>query len=176
MIKLLPVSNSLELNDDLKQIYEDSFPSDERREWLEISELIQHLNFIIYRIFINDELIGLISVWNLSHFIFIEHFAIHKKLHGKKLGTQVINQVITESDKTVIVEVEEPINDTAQRRIVFYERLGFVVFSGIYYQPPYSAEKNKVKMLLMSYPDQLTITEFTDVKSLIYRIVYKLPE
>lgn len=166
----------MELNDELKQIYEDSFPSDERREWLEISELIQQPNFNIYRIFINDELIGLISVWNLSQVIFIEHFAIHKKWHGKSLGTQVINLVITETDKTVIVEVEEPINDTAQRRIVFYERLGFVVCNGIYYQPPYSAEKNKVKMLLMSYPNLLTTIEFTKAKSLIYRIVYKVPE
>lgn len=175
MIKLLPVSNSLELNDDIKLIYEDAFPSDERREWLEISELIQNPNFIIYRIFINDELIGLISVWNLTHFIFIEHFAIRQNLRGKSLGKQVINQVISENDKTVIVEVEEPINDTAKRRIAFYERLGFVVYSGIYYQPPYSAEKNKVKMLLMSYPNLLTTIEFTEVKLLIYRIVYKVP-
>lgn len=176
MIKLLPVSDSMELNDVLKQIYEDSFPPDERREWFEINELIQYPNFIFYRIFINDELIGLISVWNLTHFVFIEHFAIHKKLRGKSLGTQVINQIIAETNKTVIVEVEEPFSGTAQRRIVFYERLGFVVCNGIYYQPPYSAEKNKVKMLLMSYPNLLTTIEFTEVKSLIYRIVYKVPE
>ncbi len=176
MIKLLPVSDSMELNDDLKQIYEDSFPSDERREWLEISELIQHPKFIIYRIYNNEELIGLITVWNLNHFIFIEHFAIRQNLRGKLLGTQVVNQVITECDKTVIVEVEEPINDTAQRRIAFYERLGFVVFSGIYYQPPYSNGKNRVKMMLMSFPNQLTTIEFSEVKSSIYRIVYKAPE
>ncbi|OFX54542.1 MAG: hypothetical protein A2066_04005 [Bacteroidetes bacterium GWB2_41_8] len=176
MIKLLPVSDSMELNDELKQIYEDSFPPDERREWLKISELIQNPSFTFYRIVDNVDLIGLITVWNFNRFSLIEHFAIRQNLRGKSLGTKVLNHVITEICKPVIVEVEEPINDTAQRRIAFYERLGFVVCSGIYFQPPYSAEKNRVKMQLMSFPKRLSTSEFSEVKSLIYRVVYKVSE
>lgn len=176
MVKLLPVSDTMELNDELKHIYEESFPSDERREWLEVSELIHYPSFTFYRIVDNVDLIGLITVWNFNRFSLIEHFAIRQNLRGKSLGTKVLTLLITEISKPVIVEVEEPINDTAQRRIAFYERLGFVVCNGIYYQPAYSAEKSRVKMQLMSFPKQLSTNEFSEVKSLIYRAVYKIPE
>jgi ribosomal protein S18 acetylase RimI-like enzyme len=172
MIKLIPVSNSLELNDDLEQIYTDSFPADERREWPELKELLNHPNFSLKKVLNNRELVGLISFWNLPGFVFIEHFAIRESARGKGIGTQVLKQVIEDKSTKVVVEVEEPITESARRRIEFYERLGFSVCEGIYYQPPYSSDKNKVKMLLMSFPNRLTPSDFETIKILIYRNVY----
>jgi ribosomal protein S18 acetylase RimI-like enzyme len=172
MIKLIPVSNSLELNDDLEQIYTDSFPADERREWQQIKELLHHPNFSLNQVFGDGNLIGLISFWNLPGFIFIEHFAILESARGKGFGTQVVKQVIEEKSTKVVVEVEEPITESARRRIDFYRRFGFSICEGIYYQPPYSSDKNKVKMLLMSFPNRLTPSDFETIKILIYRNVY----
>ncbi len=114
MIQLIPVSNSMGLNDDLKRIYINSFPPDERRDWQEMKELLHHSNFSL-----------------------------------------------------------EPANDAALRRIAFYERLGFSVCEGIYCQPPYSADKNEVKMLLMSFPERILTLELTEIKTQIYREVYQ---
>lgn len=172
MIKLIPVSNSLELNDDLKQIYIDSFPADERRDWQELKELICHPNFRLNQVRDDQELIGLISIWNLLNFDFIEHFAISDSMRGKGIGTQVLKQVIEEKSTKIIVEVEEPTNESARRRIAFYEHFGFFVCDGIYYQPPYSPDKNKIKMLLMSFPDKVTAVEFVEIKNQLYLEVY----
>ena len=42
MIKVIPVSHLQELNEDIKQIFIQSFPSDERREWDELVDLLKH--------------------------------------------------------------------------------------------------------------------------------------
>lgn len=173
MIKLIPVSDSSELNDDLKQIYTDSFPPDERREWLEMQYLINHPDFILNQVFNDQKLIGLIAIWNTLYFAFIEHFAICESMRGKGIGTQVLKKITQAKPNKVVVEVEEPTNESAKRRIEFYLRLGFSVCEGIYYQPPYSVNKNKIKMLLMSFPDKVSPLEFAEIKTLLYREVYQ---
>lgn len=173
MIKLIQVSNFQESSDDLNQIYIDSFPSDERREWHKLSKLIHHPHFCLYQVVENQELIGLISIWNLPYFTFIEHFAIRESDQGKGIGTQILRQVIEQKSITVIVEVEKPTNESTRRRITFYERLGFSVCKNTYYQPPYSPEKRKVKMLLMSFPDKMTRLEFIEIKKQLYQEVYQ---
>lgn len=173
MIKLIPVTNSLDLTEDLKQIYLDSFPPDERRDWQKMKDLLKDSNFFLNKVLENQELVGLISVWNFQGFVFIEHFAILESKRGKGIGSQALKQVIAENLNTIIVEVEEPISDDARRRIAFYESAGFSVCEGIYHQPPYSPDKNKVKMLLMSFPEKILPLEFDEIKTRIYREVYQ---
>lgn len=173
MINLIPVFNSHDLSENLKQIYIGSFPPDERRDWEKMKELLHHSNFILNQVFENQKLVGLISVWNFQGFVFIEHFAILESKRGKGIGSQALKQVIAENPTKIIVEVEEPINDDARRRVAFYEGAGFSVCEEIYYQPPYSPDKNKVKMLLMSFPEKILPPEFDEIKTRIYREVYQ---
>ena len=172
MIKVIPASNLREMNQELKQMYIDSFPSNERREWKELQNLMDHPNFNIHQVFDDQKSIGLITIWNLLSFTFIEHFAIKESFQGKGVGSQVIKQIIEGKPTKVILEVEEPTDEPSRRRITFYERLGFSVCESIYFQPPYSMGKDKVKMLLMSYPDKITALEFIEIKTLIYMEVY----
>ncbi|MDO9614863.1 MAG: hypothetical protein Q7J86_10115 [Bacteroidota bacterium] len=69
--------------------------------------------------------------------------------------------------------MEDQISNDARRRIAFYESVGFSVCDGFYYQPPYSPDKNKVKMLLMSFPEKILPPEFEAIKMQIYREVYQ---
>lgn len=176
MTKLHLVSSGQKLNQDIKQIYIDSFPSDERREWLELEQILQQPKFNLTQVFDDQELIGFISTWNLPDFIFIEHFAIKKSVRGKGLGSQVIKLILNEKSPRIILEVEEPTTGSKMKRITFYERLGFSVCESNYWQPPYCADKSKVKMLLMSFPDKIHPREFTEIKTHIYREVYQLKE
>lgn len=173
MINLIQVSNLQELCDDLKQIYIDSFPSDERREWHELKELTHDPHFSLNQVFDNQKLIGLISIWDLQEFIFIEHFAIEKSVRSKGIGSHVLKQIIEAKSVKVVVEVEPPTNKLTKRRITFYERLGFSACESSYWQPPYSPDKNKVKMLLMSFPDKILPLEFIEIKKQLYWEVYQ---
>ena len=173
MIQLITASDSIGLDDDLKQIYIHSFPPDERREWHELKELLHHPNFSLNKMLYGGELIGLISLWNFSEFVFIEHFALREPMRGKGIGSQVLKLVIEETSTKVVVEVEEPTNEMARRRIAFYERLGFLVCEGIYYQPSYTPEKSQVRMLLLSFPERILTSELDEIKTQLYREVYK---
>jgi len=176
MIKLIQVSNLQVLSDDLKHIYIDSFPFDERREWQEFKDLLHHPNFILNQVFDDQKLIGIISTWKLADFVFIEHFAIEESQRGKGVGTKVVKQIINEAPIKVVLEVDVPTNEAAHRRITFYERLGFSTCESIYWQPPYSPDKKKVKMLLMSFPDKILHSEFIEIKKQLYRVVYQILE
>lgn len=173
MIQLIPVSDSMDLDNDLKQIYHDSFPDNERREWNEMQQLLLHPLFNVCRIIHNKILIGFITFWKWPDLLFIEHFALGEAARGHGMGTLILKQIIEENTSTIIVEVEEPLTEQANRRIAFYQRLGFVLCPQEYYQPPYSAGNDKVKMFIMSYPELLNHKEFTIVKKQIYREVYK---
>ncbi|HZL08392.1 MAG TPA: GNAT family N-acetyltransferase [Prolixibacteraceae bacterium] len=176
MIQLLPITNSAELNVDFKQIYEEAFPPDERREWQQLTELLTNSIFTLNEIYFQHQFIGFISIWNLNEFSFIEHFAIRDTERGKGFGTQVIQQIIAQNPGPVILEVEEPLTDMAQKRISFYENLNFSVSEEDYYQPPYSIGKNKVKMQLMSYPEKIRHEDFAENQSKIYQLVYHFKE
>ena len=176
MIKIIPVSNLRELNEDLQQIYIGSFPYEERREWNEMKELLHHPHFTLNEIMDDQELIGLISIWNLSDFIFMEHFAIAESFRGKGIGSKVVKQILEAKPTRIILEVDKPTNESTRRRITFYDRLGFSVCESNYWQPPYAADKSKIKMLLMSFPDKIMPGEFIEIKTQIYRHVYQLDE
>ena len=173
MINFILGSNLQELNDPVKQIYIDSFPADERREWPELNQVLHNSIFSLTPIMKQQKIIGLISTWNLHDLLFIEHFAIEKTFQGKGLGSQVLTRIIHAKSVRVVVEVEPPTNELSQRRITFYERLGFSTCEITYWQPPYSPDKIKVKMLLMSFPDKVQPLEFMKIKTQLYTNVYQ---
>jgi hypothetical protein len=175
-IYLIPVSEPAGLTKEFKAIYEEAFPPDERRDWRHMSDLLNNTSYSLRGIYYQQKLIGLISIWNLQEFRFIEHFAIRDYERGKGFGSKVIQQIISESAVPVILEVEEPNTEIARKRIDFYERLDFLVCEAEYFQPPYSTDKSKVKMQLMSYPEKIKDGDFPLIKSRIYWAVYGIIE
>ena len=120
MLQLIPVVDSSELTIDFRSIYEEAFPPDERREWSQITELLNNTDFRLDGIYIQQRLVGMISFWKLQGFEFIEHFAIQKNEQGKGYGSRTIQQIISERKTTIVLEVEESLCETAQKRIVFF--------------------------------------------------------
>lgn len=174
MVQIIPVNQVMACEPTLKSIYHDSFPPDERREWHELLELIYHSDFNFYCITNNTDPVGLITLWEWAEFTFIEHFAIDKTFRAQGIGSEVINQLKKEKSTKIILETEEPTTDLATRRIAFYTSLGFQTCEEEYYQPPYSKDKKAVKMLLMNYPDKIAKTEFTTIRSKLYKEVYQI--
>jgi len=172
MIQLLSVTNPDKLNFEFRQIYESSFPDDERRYWNQLLDLLHNTQFKLFEIYDQTKFLGFISVWDLEEFNFIEHFAIRATEQGNGYGTQALNQVLLMNSKPVVLEVEEPFTATARNRILFYERLSFTLNDFNYFQPPYSIEKNIVKMQIMSYPEKIKSEYFEKIKSQIHNQVY----
>lgn len=172
MIQLLSIKDPNKLNFGFRQIYESSFPEDERRNLDQLLDLLGNTRYKLFEIYLRKKFIGFISVWDLEEISFIEHFAIHATARGKGFGTQAINQVLSMNSKPMILEVEEPFTETARKRISFYERLNFRVNEFSYFQPPYSIDKNSVRMLLMSHKKKIESKYFENIKALIHNQVY----
>lgn len=135
----------------IKTLYEDAFPSHERRGWASLLQLIpdteaMHLDLW----FTAGQNIGLMIWWEIDDCFFIEHFAIDAAVRGQNYGALVLNRYKEQLPGTMILEVEHPEDSFAIRRIAFYERLGYYILSLPYRQPSYADPKVSFPLLLMS--------------------------
>ena len=113
---------------EIKNLYEYSFPADERRDFnLVIDLLEQNPNFGI-RVCTdseNSELQAFVSHWNFGDFHYIEHLAVATAMRGKGIGHSVMEDFIAHVGSRIVLEVEPPVDVLTRKRISFYESLGF---------------------------------------------------
>ncbi len=156
-----------------KDIYEASFPVDERRPWENLKKMItgKHEYFRAYSIIVNSQFVGFITVWEFPEAIYIEHFATDSSLRGLGIGSEALRKLTSSASLPVVLEVEPAdSSDTARRRIAFYRRHGFRDLPDFkYIQPPYSAELSPLPMTLMIHGD----LEPETARRLLYRHVYE---
>ncbi len=146
MVKLIENTDAF-MPDDVRALYEDAFPVEERRLWnprpagLRLHEAYDDSG--VFK--------GFITTWLLPGDVtYVEHLAIHPDMRGHGVGGEIIDAL----PGKVILEVELPLTHEAQRRIGFYERHGFVAATECeYVQPPYAPGLPSVPMLLMCRGD-----------------------
>ncbi|WP_246853498.1 GNAT family N-acetyltransferase [Rufibacter aurantiacus] len=155
------------------QLYEEAFPLEERRTLAQQTELLSNPAYRFLSITDQEEFAGFFGVWQLPEFTFLEHFAVLPSLRGKGTGARALTVLLETLLQPLVLEVETPHSEIAQRRIRFYERLGFRLNDFEYRQPPYVARMPWVPLLLMSYPSLLASAEIEKVKVQLYRYVYQ---
>lgn len=157
----------------IRDIYESSFPIDERRDFNLIQEILNDKRFIFNVIKKNNKIIGILSSWKFDKFTYIEHFAICKEHRNKGLGTETLNIILSTTKNLIVIEVEKPDNEEATKRINFYKKFSFIECFEDYIQPPYDISKQAVPMLIMSKPSIKNKKEFNYIKNTLYKYVYK---
>ena len=161
----------------IKEIYYNSFPPEERRQWSNIEQLLSFNSspYNIYLIIANDTIAGFISYWKFDEFCYIEHFAIDQTLRGQGIGTIAIKNFLMKQDKPTILEVEPAeCGAVAQQRIDFYLRYGFSLHPDFeYIQPPYGENLPPVPLMLMS-AGNLGNLSLASIADTLHRIVYNL--
>jgi ribosomal protein S18 acetylase RimI-like enzyme len=152
-------------------LYEAAFPPQERRN-LTAQQALLDSGALRLGILENDRVFaGFVFYWQLTDFVFIEHFAIAMELRGGGIGSGVM-KLMEEQHPRLVLEVEPPHTVDARRRIRFYEGLGFSAYSFTYLQPPYQAGGAPLPMLLMQKgmsPEEHT---FSKISAEIYLEVY----
>lgn len=103
---------------------------------------------------------------------FLEHFAVSQELRGNGVGSRLMRyfQDIT-APKNIVLEVEPPEGDIQRRRIAFYQRMGFTLNDGEYFQPAFDSKSEVLPLKLMS-TKPLDGQEFQRVTRLIHKRVY----
>lgn len=159
----------------VERIYNESFPPDERRNYAELTDLCENNPRHTFNLIVKGEdPVGMLISWHFSEFSFIEYFAVDHHLRGRGIGKEVIRLWLSQQSLPVVLEVEPPIHALQQRRIAFYEQLGFRLWHVDYEQPPYSREKHPVKLLIMSYGDIDVEKRLSEIKRVLHTEVYGL--
>lgn len=157
----------------VKATYEASFPATERRDFELVRTLVkENPLFTLYALLRGETYVGFITAWRFDSFVYIEHFAIEEVARNGGIGAEALGQFLSFTSLPVVLEVELPADDLSRRRVRFYERLGFVLDSHVYFQPPYRLADEPLEMRLMQYGGLNLEQAFPQVRERIYREVY----
>lgn len=149
--------------------YSTTFPEDERREWSQFIKLFEHSNVKVISVLNDTENVGYLILWELTNYVFVEHFEVFAEFRNQKLGSHITDYLFKNYPR-IILEIEpEHLNEDAKRRFSFYQRNGFNLIDETYVQPSYGEGKKSLNLwLLANYiPENLE-----EVKEEIYDIVY----
>ncbi|MDR0368510.1 MAG: GNAT family N-acetyltransferase [Bacteroidales bacterium] len=134
-------------------IYDVSFPAEEKRSHQKHVQLIQENNaYHFYAATENRTVVGMLVLWELQGFVYLDYLATSPHFRNKGFGKQIIERLKALFALPMVLEVELPKTDLAKRRTAFYMRLGFHLSDFPYYMPDYTCPQKKIHMYLMSFP------------------------
>ena len=175
MIKIQRIQTSHEHYPFVEALMQAAFPPQERRDAdLQREYTDRKTCFHCHVLLEKDTPIGLLTLWKLEDFHYIEHFAIHEQYRNKGYGQQVLSLIKEEIKGMIVLEAEEPTDDITRRRIGFYQRQGFVLQETPYLQPPYRKNDRWFPMKLMTLNAEDFNSQFKRVRDTIYQEVYAI--
>lgn len=151
----------------------DAFPYEERRDECDEKKCLLKSQFNFCEITDGGESVGLIVFWVFSKFLFVEHIAINKEIRSKGYGSKAFELLKEKYNLPIILEAEAPETEIQQKRIKFYENLGFKINPYDYTQPSYHNGES-VPLLILSFPKVLEQSEFDEFFVKTRKVVYEV--
>lgn len=161
---------------DFEQLYGillESFPPDELRGRQEHLALLDEPDYKVWAHYNGQELQGFLTVWMLTEFAFVEHFAVKSSCRNSGLGSKLLQALSEKLGKRLCLEAELPETDMARRRLDFYRRNGFSVNEYPYLQPALEEGKSPVPLHILTTGGPVRKEEFETLVTDIYKTVYK---
>lgn len=140
-------------------LYQASFPIEERRDEAEQQRVLKKSAYHFDLITINEAFVGIMLYWETDAFIFLEHFATLPNLRGRGYGEKALS-LLKLKNKTIILEIDPPIDEISQRRYSFYKRNAFVINPYHHIQAKYHLGDKDLELKVLSFPKTLTKEEY----------------
>lgn len=159
----------------MERLLTQAFPPEEYRNLKQLREYTDHIPHFHNNIILQENLpVGFITYWNFDDFSYVEHFAVDPGQRNGGYGKVILNNLVQQLNRPIVLEVEIPDEEMAVRRINFYKRQGFELWENPYMQPPYKEGDNFLPMLIMAHGNINSGKDFDNVKSIIHREVYNV--
>lgn len=94
--------------------------------------------------------VGLVLYWETAEYLYIEHFCIFPALRNHHYGQRTL-ELLAEFGKTLILEIDPPMDAIACRRKMFYERCCFAENPFSHIHPPNHAENRGHALVVMTF-------------------------
>ncbi|MBQ9440631.1 MAG: biotin--[Paludibacteraceae bacterium] len=159
--------------DDVRRLYEASFPADQRRDWWQFMHIFRNEpRFRCLVICDGLSFRGFLCHWLLDSVVYVEHFAVLPEYRGNSDGSAALEHLKSLYAQPLLLEAENPDacadRDIALRRLAFYERHGFRVFKRDYLQPIYRAGDQQVPLVLLTTGNGLSDDEVEKFCATVY--------
>ena len=141
------------------ELYQISFPFHEQREAFSQAAILHDDAYHFDLIYDAGTFVGLALYWESLDYIYIEHFCILPEMRNKQYGQRVLSLLKTRQ-KTLILEIDPPIDAISVRRKGFYERCGFVENPYPHIHPPYHKGNKGHELVIMSSPMPISQAEY----------------
>lgn len=149
--------------------YTTTFPVDEQRDKKQFEGLFSNPHVKFMSAIHESEAIGYLILWELSSFVFVEHFEVFEAFRSKKLGSHIMNH-LSESYPNIILEIEPAeLSEDASRRYTFYQRNNFSLINTTHVQPSYGEGKKSLNLWLLA---NYTPENLEELKNEICNTVY----
>jgi len=181
----------LEINDcnsayfkEVIEIYNNSFPENERNPLEKIVKRITQKSSKLYGYILDNHIIAFAFLAELeNNYILLDYFAVKKEYQGKGIGSRVIDLIISSlKNKTLILEVENPEFGEdwilRKKRVEFYQKKGIKILKNVkYILPPLDNSDNYTEMILMIFNNnqddiKISNSEIINLISDIYSKIY----
>lgn len=137
------------------ELYRQSFPRHEQREELSQKAILSEDEYHFDLVYDGDRFVGLLLSWQSGEFIYVEHFCIRPELRGQKYGQRAL-ELLGQKGKTVILEIDPPVDGISTRRKAFYERCGYQANGFAHVHPPYRPGSEGHPLVVLSAPGPLS--------------------
>ena len=163
--------------DDVYKIMKQSFPLEEIRGYEGQRALLDREDYFIKTYIHSGEVAGFCAYYELNDVLYIEHLACSPAVRGLGIGTKLVQEVLDEAgERSVILEVEPPVDEMTKRRVAFYEKLDFHLNPYYHFQPPLNKDTDGVELKMMSSKGKITEEEQKAYRRLLNIHVYQVHE
>lgn len=150
--------------DSLLDLYEKSFPIEERRDLSQLKRMIDsNSEMSVNSALVDGVVSGIVICWDFDEFRYLEHFAVFPSMRNKNLGQQILNYWASLSEKPRILEVEPADDPLSLRRVNFYKRNGYQVIYTDYIQPSYYTDADACRLWIMASKSDIDISNVLNV-------------
>lgn len=137
------------------ELYRVSFPFHEQREAVSQAQIMNNQEYQFNLIYEEDKFVGLLLVWETQRFLYVEHFCILPAMRNQRYGQRAL-ELLKQRGKTVILEIDPPVDEISIRRKSFYERVNFKSNDYEHDHPAYHAGYSDHRLVVLSCPNPLT--------------------
>ena len=142
-------------------LYETAFPFNERRDIIEQERVLRKQDYHFNVILDNEKFIGIALYWERENYIFLEHLATEIEERGKGCGAKTL-EILKQNNKTILLEIEVPVDEITNRRYGFYKRNGFILNPYYHVQAKYHKGDSDLELKVLSYPQVLKEQDYKD--------------
>ena len=152
------------------ELYAQSFPFHEQREAYSQSAIMSHPDYHFDMMLDDGNPVGIILNWHADMFIYVEHLCIMPALRGKGYGKMALS-MLASYGKTVILEIDPPVDAVSIRRKHFYEAAGYVENPYPHVHPPYHSGHCGHDLVVMSCPHAIDAAQYEGFSDYLHAVV-----